>query len=963
MSESIELGRVGTHNLKDIDVRIPLGELTVVTGASGSGKSSLVFDTLYAESYRRYVESLSSFARQFLQGLPKPQVRTVNNLPPAIAVRQSRSGASNRSTVGTMSELTDLVRILMTHLGSIVCPECGNPVNRDRPESVSQTMLDTKLGEQILVTAPLSAWGKISPKDLKHQLSSQGFTRLLIKGFTQKLEAAKARDLKKAAVILDRLTVSPTSSNRLIEAAQLAFKVGRGQVEIVSRATKDAEENWTTADTVPFSNTLSCPRCEITYRDPSPALLNFNHPLGACPTCQGFGQASEIDYDKVIPDQSGSLKTKGVACWNFGAHAEYYKVARSSAKRRGLDPALPFDEYSSQDWQWLLTGQDDKKFEGVEGYFRWLETKKYKAHYRIHLARYRKYVHCRDCDGARLNKQALACHLAGLNLAELGDLSVDRMLDWLEQVGNESNMGSEDKVGDDGLMGVGEALEETDARLRYLQKIGLGYLSIGRSAKTLSGGELQRINMARCLGSALTGTLYCLDEPTSGLHARDSHNLLEVLWELRDQGNTVVVVEHEDTVIKGADHLIEIGPAAGHKGGHVVYEGVPKLRPQPKPDVPTSIAQKGWRYLTLEGANTNNLKNISVRIPVGKFTAVCGVSGSGKTSLIEHTFFPILAAQLGQSQAGLNTGKRVPKDQSPAKLGPIKLVKTHRDVMLVSQAALGRSSRSNIATYLGLMEGIRKTMAAEPVAQKHGFKPGAFSFNTPGGRCEVCRGLGVVSEDLSFLGEMDVVCPTCQGRRFTAELLEVQFRGKNMNEILALTIEEAREFFFDQRSITNACQLILDMGMGYLTLGQHTSTFSGGEAQRLKLVSLMKEVKATHPSVLIFDEPTTGLSDWDVGNLLEQLRSLCQRGHTVIVVEHHLGVLRSADWLIEIGPEAAEAGGQLVYEGTPGGLSTVKDSVTRPWLWSAEEKGQSTERPRKIRSRTPRSKQLTNDCR
>jgi len=916
----IELEGVSTNNLKALNVAFPLGAISVVTGVSGSGKSSLVFDTLYGEAYRRYVESLSSFARQYLQALPKPVIDTVRHLPPAIAVRQLQSTASNRSTVGTATELTDLLRVLFTHLAVVQCQTCAAPVRKDHPEAVALRTVAGHSGKKVLICAPLERWTKVAAKDLRLQLEGQGFSRLLLAcGEMQKLAEVKAADFNGAAIVIDRINVGPDSAGRLGESLRLAFKVGRGKLWVVPEGSaKEA-----------YSSGLDCPSCGLEYQEPSMALLSFNHPLGACVACQGFGFTSDVDMAKVIPDPSSSLAEAGVAAWNFGAMKEYYTWAKASAKLRSMAFDKPFCDYSAADWAWLRQGSG-KAFDGIDGFFAYLASKKYKAHYRIHAARFRLYVSCASCGGKRLNDRALACHVQGLNLAQVCHMAVIDVLAWLGKLQAASmDQGAANKAASDGLLGVAEAILEMSARLTYLVKIGVSYLALDRAARSLSGGELQRINMARCLGSALTDTLFCLDEPSSGLHARDSGNLLAVIRELRDQGNTVVMVEHERQLIAGADHLVEIGPAAGHSGGEVVYAGpaaarqVPYVLPLPA----LSQSGRGLRFIEITGARTHNLKDLTVRFPLAAITAVCGVSGSGKTSLVQHTLYPLLAQALGQSQD--RNGEAV----AAATVGPMAAVKAHAEVVLVSQAGLGRSSRSNIATYLGLMDEMRKLLAAQPLARKLGLKPGAFSFNTPGGRCETCRGLGTVTEDLSFLGEMEVSCPACHGRRFEDKVLSIEILGKNLLQMLKMTVAQAREFFYDRPHFVKICDQVIGMGMGYLTLGQGTSSFSGGEAQRLKLVNRVREALPGKPSILIFDEPTTGLSDSDVATLLAQLRLLADQGHMVIVVEHHLDVLRSADWLVEIGPEAAAAGGELVYAGAPAGLIAVSRSLTRPYLW------------------------------
>ena len=949
--KAIELEQVSTHNLKAISVSLPTGALTVVTGASGSGKSSLVFDTLYAEAYRRYLESLSSYARQYLTALPKPVLGAARHLPAAIAVRQGVGATSSgRSTVGTATELQGLLRVVFTHLATIICSGCGRPVQRDHEEIVARRLSREAAEKRVLIVGPLAGLAKVPAKELKPQLEAQGFTRLrTADGRLLKIAEAKAADLKGAAVVVDRLTVREGGEGRLREALALAFKVGRGRAEVMVEETGAGGSS--VGQTLIFSTGLDCPGCGLTYEPPSPALLNFSHPLGACPTCQGFGAMPVLDLDRIIPDRNLTLADEGVACWNFGRFAEYFDWARESARRRGLSLSKPFKDFSEEDWQWLRMGEG-KRFDGIEGFFRYLDSKKYKPHYRIHGARFRRYATCDTCQGRRLSAKALACRIGGQNLADVAALTVDQLIPWTEQLRTVAPS-APDGVGEGGE-GVAEALAEAQARLTYLSRVGLGYLSLDRTSRTLSGGELQRLHMATCLGSALTATLYCLDEPSAGLHARDGARLLDVLRDLRDQGNTVVVVEHERQLIAGADHLIEIGPGAGHEGGQVVFAGPPAARPRPaafmdsrSPDsggFARQLAQGRVPFLTLEGASIHNLKDVSVRIPVGAVTAVCGVSGSGKTSLIQHSLYPLLCRALGQGEGGSEVAGRV---------GPPAVLAAVDEALLVHQSGIGRSSRSTIATYLGLMDHIRKLFASEPQARQRGLEAASFSFNSPaprrkakgsrtspaatlglgGGRCETCKGLGTVDEDLSFLGTMAVICPACNGRRFDDTVLAVTYRGKNLTDVLGMTVAEGRAFFFDQPALTRVLDLVVGMGLGYLTLSQQTSRFSGGEAQRLKLLGLLRDVKSgSAPKVLILDEPTTGLSDADVARLQVQIRQLATAGHTVIVVEHHLDVIGAADWLIEIGPDAGAAGGRLIYQGPPAGLRGQPESRTAPFL-------------------------------
>lgn len=929
-SESIIFKEVRTHNLKGFDLNLPLGKISVVTGVSGSGKSSLVFDTLYGESYRRYVESLSSYARQYLKALPKPDVRDLSNLPPAIAVRQARSQATSRSTVGTATELNDLLRVVFARKSEVICHGCHQKVEKSNTETIGTFVLSKRVGEKLLICAPLAKWGKITLKDLKTQLEAQGFTRLLIRaesgeGYTLvKLGDVKAATLKGAAVVIDRINADESQGGRIREAVALALKLGRGLMFVID------QEGWKKNV---FSDVLDCPNCGISYIEPSETLFNHNHPLGACATCQGFGYTSDLDWEKVIPDRSANLSSKGVIPWNFGKFAAYYSWAKTSAKKAGIDPEKAFDKYTADEWAWLKSG-DGGRFDGITGFFEYLDSKKYKAHYRIHSARFRNYVLCGSCEGMRLNDRALACRIDGKNFGDLGRMSIAGISEWVTSAGLETNADHQEYQ--DG-MGIEDALEELQSRLKYLLKTGLAYLTLERPSRSLSGGEMQRISMSRCLGSALTDSLYCLDEPSSGLHARDTDNLIAIVRTLQDQGNTVVLVEHDRQMINAADFLVELGPKAGHEGGNVVYAGeveaAPTLASFTKSVSARDIQAAGvpktfTKFIELKGATTHNLKNINVRFPVGALSAVCGVSGSGKTSLIQHTLYPAIARHLKQAKERFETSS--PQFKS---VGPPTALSGHSQIMHVQQADLTRSSRSNIATYLGIMEPVRKLLSAQLQARKHGLAPGAFSFNTAGGRCEGCKGLGVVVEDLSFLGEMEVICPVCEGRRFDERVLSVTFNGKNMTDILGMTVAEARQFFFELPDVVAICDAVVEMGLGYITLGQHTSSFSGGEAQRLKLLSVMRDLGRKKPMILILDEPSTGLSDKDVAVLIGQLKKAAAMGHTVIVVEHHLDILRQADWLVEIGPEAADQGGHLVFEGVPFELQGVKNSVTARYLF------------------------------
>jgi excinuclease ABC subunit A len=926
--DSIILKGVKTNNLKGLDLDVPLGKLTVVTGVSGSGKSSLVFDTLYGESYRRYVDSLSSFARQYLKTLPRPDIDKIENLPSSIAVQQSRSGAGNRSTVGTLTELNDLIRLIYTHASVAHCPNGHGPVKKDNPTTAVEEVFEKFDGKKIIIAAPLHHLKSVKAQILLSQLKEQGFVRAYQNDEIVRLDDIKVKEIHFLDIIVDRITVSEDSRARLVDALKSGFKLGSGEFYV-----KVDEEKKL------FSNRMECYDCSEKLKAPNAALFNWNHPVGACSVCQGYGMEGVVDWDKVFPDHDLSINDKGIQSLNFGKHVRFYTEIKKNCEGI-LDPNKPFSDYTKKEWDWIKFGDKEprkgkrKLFEAVTGYFKWLDTKKYKAHYRMHAARFRKYITCRSCHGNRLNIDALRCEVLGKNIGEVNSLTVKNLYKWI----NDLHAKSLKDIKEGSSLGVLDATEESQMRISYMLKMGLGYLSVNRSSKTLSGGELQRINMARCLGSALTQTMFCLDEPTAGLHARDSENLLSVLCELRDLGNTVVVVEHDPLIIRGADHVIEIGPEAGHEGGYVVFAGDAEKTPileseKHELDLSGGIKKEFNKFISLEKASTHNLKDVDLKLPIGAVIGVCGVSGSGKTSLIQHTLYPALCKALGQNQK-YDTSEPLFK-----KLGPSNIKNIFSEVDLVSQGSLGRSTRSTIATYLGLMNGIRATFAKQERAVELGLGPGHFSFNVSGGRCETCRGLGTVIEDLSFLGDMAVSCPDCNGLRFGSDVLEVKYKGKSLTDVLAFTVAEARIFFHGENKVTDILDHVIAMGLGYITLGQHTSSFSGGEAQRLKLLNMLKDAKkkfSQKPNILIFDEPTTGLSEKDVGLLIDQFRKLRELGHTVIIVEHHLGLLRSVDWLVEVGPESADKGGEIVYQDKPASLMAGKAaksvSVTSNYL-------------------------------
>ncbi len=910
-TQSISLKGVCTHNLQSIDVSFPLGQITTVTGRSGSGKSSLVFDTLYAESYRRYVDSLSSYARQYMKALPRAPVKEIHNLPAAIALQQVSATGNRRSTVATLTELDTLLQNLYTHVSIPHCPSCETPLHPDSLASIYAQLLSKFVGHPLLFLCSFELWKEVPWQELKGFLQEQGYSRYWGSAGVAAIEAATAKSFDGAWLILDRISIVEAKEKRIIETIEKALRLGRGLFRILDTSNQFTE----------FSNRCWCSTCRIEVEKPKFAFFSFQHPLGACPTCQGFGREAILDWDKIIPDLTASIQTKGIACLNFGSHDEYYVTMRKSAKQVGLDIKKPFTQYTPKEWKWLKSGKDDgtgHEFSGITGYFIWLDSKKYKPHYRMHAAKFRTYNTCPTCSGMRFHPDTHRYKIQGCSLGELYHKPIEELHTWLETLHEAQKKTSAYEA-------ISELFTEMHHRTLYLQKIGVGYLSLHRSARTLSGGELQRIHMARCLGSALTDTLFCLDEPTAGLHAKDSTNLLEVIRELQRQGNTIVMIEHDPTLIRGSDTLIEIGPEAGHLGGQVTYSGPTRNYLMPQSELPLRNTPLAKRWITLKGVRTHNLQDITVQIPLGKLTTVCGVSGSGKTSLIRHTLYEALSATRGEKVEGTDK-ETVALYRS---LTPKAHVDSFADVLWVQQQSLSRSSRSCIGTYLGILDRIRKIYADQPMAIKLGLTASSFSFNRPGGRCEQCQGLGTVVEDLSFLGDVTITCPQCEGRRFSDAVLQVRYKNHSLRELLALTLAQVGALFREDKATRTLCDAVVAIGLGYLTLGQATSAFSGGEAQRLKLLSLLTQTAGLAPSLLIFDEPTVGLAPYDVNQLLQQLQGLCEAGHTVVVVEHNFTFIQQADWLIELGPGAGPHGGSLLFQGTPKNMAEAEASVTR----------------------------------
>jgi len=902
--KAIRLYKVRQNNLKEFDLEIPLGSLTVITGVSGAGKSSLAFDTLYAEGQRRYVETFSPYARQFMERMDRPRVERIEGIPPAIAIEQGDPVKTSRSTVGTMTEITDYVKLLFPRLAQLYCRRCGRPVRKENPERALEELSKLREGTPLVVTFPLPLGERVEER--RRELLQRGFYRVWMGGLIA-VEGAPAAE--EWDVVVDRFLLRKGDRKRILDSLEMASREGRGRFDLQLPG----------GETLRFSEGLDCPYCGIRYREPTPNLFSFNSPVGACETCRGFGRVMDIDLDLVIPDQQKSLQEGAIRPWT-GVAREEFEDLMAFCRRRGIPTDVPFKDLTEEQKRLIIEG--DRTFYGVKGFFRWLESKRYKLHVRVFLSRYRSYVTCLACRGTRFKEEALLWRLKGKNIAEIYALNVEEAHRFFEEL-SQGKLDEASRV----------LVEEVKRRLEYLLQVGLGYLTLDRQSRTLSGGEVERVSLTKALGSSLVNTLYVLDEPTVGLHPRDSARLLEVLRSLRDQGNTVVVVEHDPEIIRGADHLVDLGPGAGERGGEVIYSGPPEgileegrsltgryLRGELRISVPRRRRPKG--EIVLRGAAEHNLKGIDVRIPLGVMVAVTGVSGSGKSTLVVDVLYRGLRRMKGHYE------------ERPGRFDRIEGVEGIADVVLVDQRPPGRTPRATPVTYLKAYDPIRKLFASQPLAIGRGYTPSTFSFNTRGGRCEECRGEGFEKVQMQFLSDVYLLCPRCKGSRFKEEVLEVTYRGKDISQVLSMTAEEAVAFF-PQPEIRRGLEPLLKVGLGYLRLGQPMTTLSGGEAQRLKLAGHLS-IKASGPLLFILDEPTIGLHPYDVKKLIEAFQGLIERGHTVLVVEHNPEVIKVADYVIDLGPEGGEEGGWIVAQGTPEEVAQAEGSHTgrflRPYL-------------------------------
>jgi excinuclease ABC subunit A len=939
-SSPIRIRGARTHNLKDVSVTIPTGQLTVITGLSGSGKSSLAFDTLYAEGQRRYAESLSTYARQFLERLDRPDVDSIEPVPPAIALEQKNGVRNARSTVGTQTEIHDSLRLLFAHGGTTYCPACGVAAVAGGVERAVDELLRAEEGSRLVLVAPLpweragSGRGRRRPRESRlrlEELKRAGFFRAIspagetveIGEDVEGLLDAEGR----LPVVVGRFIVRPESRGEIASAADSAFAMAGC---LVARF----EDRSRT-----FRRGLHCPQCGTDFRDPTPALFAFNSPLGACSACQGFGRVIGVDLAKVIPDPSLSLSDRPVAPWNTPAYESAYADLFRACRRYSVRTDVAVERLSAHEREVLLKGRGD--FYGVHGFFEWLESKRYKIHVRVLLARYRAYTLCGQCGGARLSPPSLAVRFRGKTIAELAELPLSDLQRWFEGLA----LTPEEEAR------LSSVVAELTSRVRYMNDVGLDYLTLSRAAQTLSGGEAQRIGLASALGGSLTGTLYVLDEPTIGLHAADTRRLIGILRRLADRGNTVVLVEHDPEVIEAADHVIDLGPGAGSLGGRLLFEGTARSLARQRGSATgaelarrtrarsgaaagpaaAGVPARGGRLVafrraegavTVVGAREHNLRDMTVRFPLGRLVSVSGVSGSGKSTLVRDVLFNSYARRVkGAVALDVGAHDRIDGLESVA------------DMLFVDQSPLGRSARSNPVTYVKAWDDIRQLFARSGRAISRGITARDFSFNSPGGRCETCKGTGWQTIDMQFLADVTVRCEACDGRRFQSRVLAVRYRGKSIGDVLDMTVADAGRFFAEEPRIGRRLAPLVEVGLGYVKLGQPTATLSGGEAQRLKLASFLEIRPATARGTLfLFDEPTTGLHAQDVDRLLATLRRLISLGHSVIAIEHHLQFLAASDWIVDLGPGGGKNGGRLVAEGTPGDVAKAADSATGRFL-------------------------------
>ncbi len=902
------------HNLKNIDVRIPRNKLTVITGVSGSGKSSLAFDTLYAEGQRRYVESLSSYARQFLGKINKPDVDKIDGISPAIAIEQKVISRNSRSTVGTTTEIYDYLKILYSRIGKTISPISGNIVTQHKTSDAVDYIKTLPTETRIIILAPFERRSKDLSLDL-NLIKQLGYLRIYSEGETLRVDSdIDPKDIKDIKIVVDRITADPSEENlsRIGDSIETAFIEGKGYISLIHDET-----------TTNFSNQFELDG--MRFEVPSIHFFTFNNPVGACTNCEGFGSVIDIDPTLVIPDKTKSVYEDAIACWRGDKMSLWKNKLIKNAATFDFPIHKPIKDLTNKQFQLLWTG--NKYFKGIDAFFKHVESKSYKIQYRVLLSRYRGKTKCKECNGARLRKDAQYVKVGDKSITEVSSMSIESAAIFFDEL----SLSKFDSAV------ANRILVEIKNRLQYLLDVGLGYLTLNRMSNTLSGGESQRINLATSVGSSLVGSTYILDEPSIGLHPKDTIRLIKVLTALRDLGNTVVVVEHDEEIMMSADHIIDIGPMAGQHGGELVFSGNHKellnaknsltadyLTKKKVIEVPNK--RRPWKeYIEIKGARENNLQDITVKIPLNVITAITGVSGSGKTTLVKTILYPALNAHLG----GIISAQNRMSGEFDAIKGSMNRLNA---VEMVSQNPIGKSSRSNPVTYIKAYDEIRKLFSKQQESIINGYKPAHFSFNVKGGRCEQCEGDGKIKVSMQFMADISLVCDECEGKKFKDEILRVRYQDKNIYEVLEMTIDEAIDFFeADKRNksalIVNKLKTLQEVGMGYVKLGQSSSTLSGGEAQRIKLAFFLSKRETRDKTLFIFDEPTTGLHFNDVKKLIAAMNSLVERGHSVIVIEHNMDLVKISDWVIDLGPGGGEHGGRVVFEGTPEDLSKSKTAT------------------------------------
>jgi excinuclease ABC subunit A len=907
--DAIRIRGARQNNLKNLSLEIPLNAITVITGVSGSGKSSLAHDTLYAEGQRRYVETFSPYARQFMDRMDRPAVDSIEGIPPAIAIDNKSSVRTSRSTVGTMTEITDYVKLLFTRMGQLHCRRCSRPVIPEGPENVWKALRSLQEGTEAVITFPFSL-KPTGHEKAREELRMIGLDRFFSDGHIRSIDEWEEGN-GTLHIVADRVLVSRSERKRIMDSLEQAFRFGGGRIDV-----------WIKGGAhLSFSNRLECARCRIAYKAPVPNLFSFNSPIGACETCRGFGRIIDIDPELVIPDGSRSLEQGAIKPWGTQAdHRTEYEDLIEFCHQQGIPTNVPFDELNEEQRKAIIEGNE--QFYGVRGFFKWLETRTYRMHVRVFLSRYRTYRICPDCHGTRFKDEPLLYHINGLTIAEIYALTIEQANSFFESI--------RVSPGDSASALV---LGETKSRLAYLLEVGLGYLTIDRQSRTLSSGELQRVALASALGSSLVNSLYILDEPSIGLHPRDNHRLIAIMKKLRDIQNTVLVVEHDREIIGEGDYMIDLGPGAGELGGEIMYCGptgsvngsitgqyLKGQRHIPLAGSRRSPAKGAW--LTVEGAAEHNLKDIDVRIPLGLLVCLTGVSGSGKSTLAEEIIYKGLKRTKSGSQ------------ETPGRHRAIAGLEDILDAVMVDQKPIGRTPRANPLTYVKAMDPIRRLFAGTEMAISRGYEPGYFSFNVPGGRCEACKGQGSEKVEMQFLSDVFITCPECGGTRFRKEVLDVTYRGKNIHEILCMTVDQALAFFHDQPLIRESLKPLADVGLGYIQIGQPINTLSGGEAQRLKLSRFLRP-SHKGSTLFILDEPTTGLHFADIEKLILVLQGIVDQGNTVLVIEHHMDVVKNADWVIDLGPEGGDGGGRVVVAGIPEEIAAHPHSHTGKFLRKA----------------------------